>query len=754
MSPSRDHQGIVLDKFNGLYDRGDKDTVPRDHFSDCNNIGYVSQSTFLTRPGIAISQNVLAPLANIKRIYNYHTQTTDTLIVLTYDPITGYGSIHHIVDKNTIYGPLLTIKGMTDFAFVPYAGRAYISPFSRSTPLLSSPSIASSASLAGGGGVNVGVHQYAYSFVNPAGETIVSLLTPITTTAAIADPVIAPSISDQGINAFGANALIAGATYKWLITYQLAPGAETNIGPASLGFVAPANTHLIGLNDDLIEVGLPAGAKINVYRTLANGSVFYLEQTGSFSTINIAGTNYFAVGQVSDAAIVANQLAPTSNTTNLQKVNLSNISIGSGTTSARNIYRTKANLSQLQLVSTISNNASTTFVDTIADSALGANAPTTNTAAVGTNIIEIGLAGEFLYVYAGDGTPARKAAGSGLSGSMTVANGAAGHTDPGRHIFGIVSQTVSGYNAPPTILTSFVTAAGSSVSFGNIPTSGDPNVVKRLLVSTIVLPTFNGNLSGYQFFFVPNAVINNNTDTFLNNISFYDADLLSDASSLLNNYTSIPAGASLSLYHNRLCLAATATDISLMLVSKAGEPEAISQISGLIVVPLDGNPITNAQEMRDVLYVFKRAKTVAYADNGGDPSGWPLIPIDSALGTCVHGIATVLDSGSASVDYLIICTYQGISQFNGRYVTPELSWKIENLWKQLDRNSFGNIQIINAPIQKEIYTILPNKELLVGNYGNGFDWKNIRWSPWTFRMGVNTVAIHNIDEIVLGADIN
>jgi len=228
---------------------------------------------------------------------------------------------------------------------------------------------------------------------------------------------------------------------------------------------------------------------------------------------------------------------------------------------------------------------------------------------------------------------------------------------------------------------------------------------------------------------------------------------LSDASHLLRNYTSIPAGAVLSLYHNRLCLAATSTDISLILVSQPGEPEAIDQLTGLVVVPLDGNPITNIQELRDVMYVFKRAKTVAYADNSGDPSSWPLIPIDTALGTCVHGVATVLDSGGSSVDFLIVCTYGGISQFNGRYVTPELSYKIENYWRKLDRNKFGSIQIINAPIQKEIYTVLPNRQLLVGNFSNGMDWKNIRWSPNSIRTDVNSVAIHNIDEIILGADL-
>jgi hypothetical protein len=505
MSPVRDHSGLVIDKFNGLWDRGDVDSTPSDHFRDCNNIRYIASSSFGTRPGIGISQDVLVPLSDIKRIYNYPTQTANTLIVLVINASNGNGDIYHVVNSTTVYGPLLSIAGMTDFAFVSYAGRGYISPFSDYT------------------------------------------------------------------------------------------------------------------NGDL------------------------------------------------------------------------------------------------------------TF--------------------------QKGLSGEFLYVYNGDGTAARKAAGSGLTGTMTVANGAAGHTDPGIHLFGFVSETDTGYLAPPGLLTQFITGAGSSVSFGSVDVSGDAHVVKRHLVATKALPTFNGDLQGYQYFFVPNATIADNTTTALNNISFYDADLLEDASHLFDNYTEIPAGAVLSIYRNRLILADTFTDISLVLVSEIGEPEAISQIDGLLIVPLDGNPITNAQELRDILYVFKRSRTVSFTDNGDAPSSWPLVLVDNALGTCVHGIATVLDSGSSSVDFLIICNYQGISLFNGRFVTPELSWRIENYWRGLDRNDFGKIQIINAPIQKWILTVLPTGNVLLGNYANGMDTKTIRWSPWSFFMGINTLAIQNIDEIILGADL-
>jgi hypothetical protein len=501
--PYRDHEPLVISEFNGLWDRGDRDNTPMDHFAQCNNVKYVGSNSFRTRDGIGISQTVAVPLSDVKRIYNYPTQTANTLLVLT---VTGtIGTIYHVVNSTTVFGPILTIDGMQDFAFVPYAGRAYISPFA------------------------------------------------------------------------------------------------------------------------------------------------------SFD--------------------------------------------------------------------------------------------------VGGLWVEKGLENEFLYVYAGDGTAARKAAGTPLSGNMTIAHGAAGHTDPGFHIFGMVAETSSGYLTAPGALEGFTTVATNSVSFGNVPTSGSPTIVRRHLVATKVIASFNGDLQGYQFFFVPNATIEDNTSTSLNNISFYDADLLDDASHLIDNYAEIPAGAVLTLYHNRLVLTTTFDDISLGLVSAVGEPEAISQIDGLFIVPPDGNPITNAQELRDVLYVFKRSRTVSFIDNGDVPSSWPLVSVDNALGTSVHGIATVLDSGSSSVDYLIVCTYQGITMFNGRYIVPELSWKVEDFWRRLDRNDFRFIQIINAPIQKEIYTVLPTRQMLVGNYGNAMDPKKIRWSPWSFIMGVNTVAIFNIDEVIIGADI-
>ena len=505
MGNYRDHQPVVIDQFNGLWQRGDRDNTPLDHFAASNNIKHIGTNAIRTRYGVGISQDVAVPLSNVKRIYNYPTNSANTLIVLTYDEPTNTGEIHHVVDDTTVFGPILSIVGMTDFAFVPYAGRAYISPF---------------------------------------------------------------------------------------------------------------------------------------------------------ATFDVGGLN-----------------------------------------------------------------------------------------------VEKGLDNEFLYVYAGDGTAARKAAGSPMSGNMTIANGGAGFTDAGFHIFAFVRETISGALSAPGMNEGFVTAAGNSVSFGNVQATGSPLIARRHLVATKVITTFNGDLNGYQFFFVPNATIENDTDTFLNNISFFDADLIDDASHLIDNFDEIPAGAVLTLYHDRLVLCTTFDDISIGLVSAVGEPEAISEIDGLFIVPLDGNPITNAQELRDILYVTKRSRTVSFTDNGDVPSSWPMVSVDNALGSFVHGIATVLDSGSSSVDYLLVATYAGLTMFNGRYITPELTWKVEDFWKNLDRNDFRLIQIVNAPIQQEIYVVLPTGRLFVGNYATGMDPKKIKWEEWSFVPRINSVAIHQIDDIILGADL-
>lgn len=503
----RDHSPLPLGPFKGLWRRGDPSNTPLDHFEDGDNLMRTGKS-WETRPGINISQNVVAPLKNIKRAYNFPRLTSNDELVLVYNEAGATYEIYHIVNDgtNTVYGPILSKATMTDFAFVPYAGRAYISPF-----------------------------------------------------------------------------------------------------------------------------------------------------------------DTFQTGDI-----------------NIQK----------------------------------------------------------------------GLQNEFLYVYLGAGAAARKAAGAGPTNTaLTIANGAAGHTDAGFHLFGTVFEYDSGYLSPISQITGFTTAANLSLNFAAIQSSGSATVVKVHLVATAVIPSYNGNTEGYQFFFIPNAFVNNGT-LVLNGVSFFDSELLDDATHLLENYTEIPAGCGLSLYHDRLVLNTTYADINLCLVSAPGEPEAINQITGLLNVTPNANPLTCTAELRDVLYVGKRSSVTSYTDNDDDPSTWIPIEIDNGLGWPVHGIGAVIDSGNTTVDMFIIANLGGIMIFTGKFIQPELSYKISDLWSRQNRNLFRLIQIaiLTTVDQKKIYIVLPDGRLLVGDYTDGLDYKNIAWMTISFYVTVNCIMIVNIDDVVVGMD--
>ncbi len=500
----RDHEPLTLDKFNGLFSRGDIENTPMDHFSECNNIQFFGPQGFAQRDGLGIHQSVVAPVGSILRMYNYPTSDKNTLLVLIKSGANG--QIFHVVDAATIFGPILTIAGMFDFGFTSYNGRAYITPFI---------------------------------------------------------------------------------------------------------------TELVG------------------------------------------GLNR-----------------------------------------------------------------------------------------------ERGMSGEFLYVYKGDGTNARKAAGAGPTTNITVANNGAGHTDAGVHIFGYVFETDTGYLSPPGGLVAFTTLAANSVDFSNVAISANPAVTKRHIVASKVIQTYNGDPTGYDLFFIPGATIPNNVGTVLNNISFFDIDLLSDASHLLDNFTDIAAGVNLGIYHNRLWLCTEFNNISIIRVSAVGEPEAINQINGFCLVPPNGNPVTNCAALRDILYAMQRNKTVSFVDNGDVPSSWQLTEVDNAMGCGVHGIATVVDTGAANVDYLLCTSYLGITMFNGKYILPELSWKVSAKWAtQTFKTDNRRIQIVNDSVNQKLYCVLTDRTVLYANYQNGLDPKNIRWSPWSFDVLINTLALINVSELLLGADI-
>lgn len=376
-----------------------------------------------------------------------------------------------------------------------------------------------------------------------------------------------------------------------------------------------------------------------------------------------------------------------------------------------------------------------------------------------------GLENEFLYVYLGLGNPARKAAGNPPTVAPALALGSASDVkiETGWKIFAVIFETDTGYLTqigPPAAI---LATGAHQIDISNIQISPDTFVVARHIVATKSIDPvlYTGDINQYEFFFIPDGRIDDNVTTTLT-VNFYDAEMLASASRLEDLFSEIAAGVSLTTYHNRLILSGqygeynvnpdldTYALISTARVSNAGEPEAFDQVDGLITAPLDDTPLTTAREYRDILYLFKNTKTFAYNDNGDVPSTWVGIVLDQGLGSCVHGIATVSNSGGVSIDYLVVCNFAGVYIFNGSFIDPELSYKIESDWAALDRTQFNLIQALNDVISKQIFIVLPTGDMLVGNYQEGLDSMKIKWGYFVVTAVISTIAMLNTNDLVIG----
>lgn len=377
-----------------------------------------------------------------------------------------------------------------------------------------------------------------------------------------------------------------------------------------------------------------------------------------------------------------------------------------------------------------------------------------------------GLEDEFVYVYMGDGEPARKAAGFGPTTAVTLATGGIGNIEPGVRIFGVIYETDTGFQTKISPLSTITTVTVSyEIDITDIPISPDPVVVARHIVAAraVNATKYNNDPSSYELFFVPDGRIPDNTTTSLT-VNFFDVELLDEASSLLDLLEEIPAVVNLNTYRERMTAANsfgefdidpdedTSYLLSTIRVSKKGEPEAFDSVSGVLTVPQDGYPLTGVQEYRDIMYVFKEIRTYSYNDNGDDPSSWPLTIIDQGSGASVHGIATVMDSGGINIDFLLLVNFNGIMMFTGTYIKPELTYKIETEWMLLNREQFKVIQIVNSSLSKNVYCVLPDNRLLYGTYQDGLDPMKMKWAPWTFTepLILTTIALYQVDKLALG----
>jgi hypothetical protein len=146
------------------------------------------------------------------------------------------------------------------------------------------------------------------------------------------------------------------------------PNASLSGAPST---VNNAVLHQIPLTK--IPIGNALVVSRKVYRTPANTAGGPLQLVTTIAD----NTTTDVIDTVPDASLGA--LALTVGTAQAAQVQLSAIPLGAASVIARGLYRTKAGLIQLQAIVILGDNTTTTYLDIVADAALGANAPTSDT---------------------------------------------------------------------------------------------------------------------------------------------------------------------------------------------------------------------------------------------------------------------------------------------------------------------------------------------------------------------------------------
>jgi hypothetical protein len=363
---------------------------------------------------------------------------------------------------------------------------------------------------------------------------------------------------------------------------------------------------------------------------------------------------------------------------------------------------------------------------------------------------ERGLSNEKVYVYDGTGV-ARIAAGAGPSGyTLGAATGSTGIVDAGVHLFSVAFETASGhitkFGLAGAEVATYTAPGNKKVNLSGIPTGGS-FVVARHIIVTKVIKDYNGNPVDKTWYFLPDGKISDNVTTVLNDINFYDTDLIDSASRLMDQLAEIPAGSCIGTLGTRMVVGGERVNDATLRVSFPGEPESMSDITGIINIdPGDaGGGVRNFVEYRSNLYVQKDFRFYVTSDNESDPSTWKAPQIDASQGTSTHGTAGVLDSKGQSLESFLICTRTGLYRFTGSFGDQrELSYVIEDLWKRINPVYFYKLQISIDPIVKRLYVSVPldtatsPSHIFMGDFSEGLTADKIKWSIWTLPNAPST----------------
>jgi len=353
-----------------------------------------------------------------------------------------------------------------------------------------------------------------------------------------------------------------------------------------------------------------------------------------------------------------------------------------------------------------------------------------------------GMPGQSVYYYTGAGV-AQIAGGAAVppTPGMTAGVSGIGYFDPGIHAFACGFETATGFITQFGAFCHCTTEEDKGVQLTNIPI-GPPGTVARILFSTknVADPatnTFNGDYQNAEWFFIPTGRIADNTTTTKEG-SFFDADLVDQADYILEQLPTIPAGVGITSYQGSMVVWGEDANPATVRVSKAGEPESFNAVEGFAQVePTVGGGVRNCVEFRSSLYILKATRCYVTQATNQEALFWQYPLLDGSVGTECHGVGKIFERNSNTVDKYLVASRRGLMMFTGNF-EEEISWKVKDIWQRITKIYFQKIQVAIDSDNQVIYISLPldgstlTNALLVGDYTNGLNAKNIKWALWTF----------------------
>jgi hypothetical protein len=228
-----------------------------------------------------------------------------------------------------------------------------------------------------GGAVPNGSHTWGVTFVTATGETTLGPGAAVTVgTDNVPDPTTGPTVAPSGSSSSGN---YNGGTLFYNYTWVTAAG-ETLVSSSNMIVVSSG----VGAIDTIVRAygsTDPRCTNVNIYRNSTTNGVHIVANRWQYAGQVANNATGGLCAPFDDDYSVAGVAPPSANGTSPNHtVPIQNIPRGSANVIARKVYRSLAGTGTMRLVVTLNNNTATSYNDALADAALGAAPPGSNTA--------------------------------------------------------------------------------------------------------------------------------------------------------------------------------------------------------------------------------------------------------------------------------------------------------------------------------------------------------------------------------------